>query len=102
MLGATFLEKSRAAHSQTFNKAFNTTDSLFNSPVCEAAYRFFPVSARVASKRLLWLNKQRKGRRPLTMKLEGPKTHLHLPIIAIGAVKESEMKIFEIITQNDD
>ncbi len=29
----TFPEKSQAAHSQAFNKAFNTTDLLFNSPV---------------------------------------------------------------------
>ncbi len=32
--------KSQAAHSL----AFNAADSLFNSPVCEAAYCFFPVS----------------------------------------------------------
>ncbi len=33
------------------------------------------------------------------MKLKrGPKTHLHLQIIAIGAVKDNEMKIFEITT----
>ncbi len=37
------------------------------------------------------------------MKLElelkwGPKTHLQLPIIAIGAAKDNEMKIFQIIT----
>ncbi len=27
-----------------------------------------------------------------------PKTHLQLPIIAIGAVKDNKMKIFDIIT----
>ncbi len=38
---ATFPEKSREAQSLAFNKAFNATDSLFNSPVLEAAYLFF-------------------------------------------------------------
>ncbi len=28
----------------------------------------------------------------------GPETHLQLPIIAIGAAKDNEMKIFEIMT----
>ncbi len=28
----------------------------------------------------------------------GPETHLQLPIIAIGAAKDNDMKIFEIIT----
>ncbi len=38
---ATFSEKSQAAQSQAFNKAFSAADSLFDSPVCEAAYCFF-------------------------------------------------------------
>ncbi len=54
----------------------------------------FPVSASVASKQLLWLKKQRKGRWPKTMKLGkwGPKTHLQLLIIAIGAAKDNKIK----------
>ncbi len=50
---ATFPEKSQAAHSETFNKAFNAADLLFNSPVCEAPYCFFLVSASIVSKQLL-------------------------------------------------
>ncbi len=54
-------KKSQEAHSQAFNKDFNATDLLFNSPVCELCVSalFFPVSASVASKRLLWTNKQK-------------------------------------------
>ncbi len=37
----------------------------------------------------------------LKLKLKwGPKTHLQLPIIVIGAAKNYEMKIFEIITKS--
>ncbi len=36
-VGGTFPEKSQEVHSQ----AFNSTDSLFNSPVCEAVCCFF-------------------------------------------------------------
>ncbi len=57
---------------------------------------FFPVSAGVVSKKQ---NKQRKHRWPLAMKLKwGSKTHLQLPIIATGAAKDNEMKIFKIRT----
>ncbi len=65
---ATSLDKSQAVHSL----AFNTTDSLFNSPVCETVNCFFLISAGVASKRLLWLNKQRKQTMKLKLKW-GPK-----------------------------
>ncbi len=33
--------------------------------------------------------------------MKRPKTHLQFPLIAIGAAKDSEMKIFEIITLKD-
>ncbi len=93
----TFLEKSQMAHSL----AFNTTDSLFNSPACEAAYCFSQ------SLQVLWenayyarTNKEKIDdyrRWNLKLKLKwGPKTHLQLPLIAIGI--DNEMKISEIIT----
>ncbi len=79
---ATFPEKSQAAHIKAFNKAFNATDSLFNSLVCEAAYCFFQ------SLLTLWVNgyygRTNKEKiddcRRWNMKLMwSPKTHL--PII---------------------
>ncbi len=96
-------KKLQAAHSLAFNKTFNATDSLFNSPVCEAVYCIF------WSLLALWVNgyygrtnKEKIDdyrRWNLKLKLKwGPKTHLQLPIITIGAVKENEMKIFKILT----
>ncbi len=76
--------KSQVAHSSAFNKAFNATDSLFNSPVCEAVYCFF--------------------RSLLALRVNGNycrtniETDLQLPIIAIGAAEDNKMKIFEIMT----
>ncbi len=83
---ATFLEKSQAAHSSAFHKAFNATDSLFNSPVCEAACCFF--------RSLLALRVNGYYGRTNGQKIDDPKTYLQLPIIAIVAVKEKKMKIF--------
>ncbi len=95
---ATFPEKSKAAHSLAFNKAFNATDSLFNSPVDEAVHCF------LQSVLLLWVNsyygRTNKGKiddyRRWNLTSEVHK--LQLLLIAIGAVEDNKMKIVEILT----
>ncbi len=89
VLVATFQEKSQVANSLAFNKTFNTTDSLFNSPVCEVAYCFFrSLLALRVNCCCDWTNKVKiDGYRQWNLKLKlkwGPKTHTQLPIIAIG------------------
>ncbi len=92
-------ENSEAVHSS----AFNTTDSLFSSPVCEAAFCFF------WSLLVLWVNccygRTNKVKIDdyrwwnLKLKLKwGPETHLLLLIITKCAIKDNKMKIFKIIT----
>ncbi len=100
---ATFLEKSQVAHSLAFNKAFNATDSLFDSPVCEAACCFFrSLLVLQVNGYYGWTNKEKVDdyrRGNLKVKLRwGQKTDLQLPIIARGAVKDFKMKIFEMLT----
>ncbi len=84
---ATFLEKSQVAHSW----AFNATDSLFNSPVCVWSSFFRSLLA-------VWVNCY-YGKQTKKMKW-GPKTHLQLPLISMGAAKDNDNKkhLLEIIT----
>ncbi len=94
---ATFPKKSQVSHSSALNKAFNATDSLFNSSVCRAVYCFFLVSASIVSKQLLWRTNKEKiddcGQWNLKLKLKwGSKTHPQLQIIAIAAAKDDKIK----------
>ncbi len=68
-----------------------------SSHLCVNGVLFFPVSASVVSKRLLWPNKWGKNWWLQTMKVETPAI-----TIAIGAAKDNEKKIFEIITWSLD
>ncbi len=96
---ATFPEKSQAAHCYAFNKAFNATDN-FNSPVCEAAYCFFPslLALRVngyhgrTNKQLLTADDETET--------EVRSKNAPISDYAIGAAKDNKMTIFEIITLN--
>ncbi len=95
VLAATFSEKSQAAHSLAFNKAFNLTDLLCNS-------LFATLLALWVNAYYGQINKEKTDnyrRWNLKLKLKwGPRTHLQLLIITIGAAKDNELKIFEIIT----
>ncbi len=99
-VGSDYLRK--AAHSFFFQLLTRllTQQTRCSTHQCVNGILFFPVSARVMSKLLLWPNKQTKDWWLQMMKLGkwGPKTHLQLPIITIGAGKDNKMKIFEIIT----
>ncbi len=83
---------------KAFNKAFNATDSLFNSPVCEVACCFF--WSLLALQHYVWTHKEKvDDYRPWNLWSEVQKytckTH---PLIATGAAKDNKMKIFEITT----
>ncbi len=86
---ATFPEKSQAAHSSTFNKTFNATDSLFSWAGCEAACCFF------WSLLALWVNGYYG--RTNKEKVDDNRRENWSELITKGAV-EDEIKIFDMIT----
>ncbi len=79
---------------------FNPTDSLFNSPACEAAYCFFwsLLALRVNSYHGRTNKEKIDSHRRWSELKWGPKTHLQLQMFAKGAAKDNEMKIFENTT----
>ncbi len=99
----TFPEKSRAAYSEPFNEAFDATNSLFNSPACEAVYCFFwSLQVLRVNGYYVRTNKEKiDDYRRWNLKLKWrPEAHLQLQIITVGAAKDNKMKIFAIVTLN--
>ncbi len=89
MSAATFTEKSQAAHSYAFNKAFNVTDPLFNSPVCEAAYCFFWSGLAEQTKKILMTTDEETW--------NWRKAHKHTCHYR-SSPQDNERKVCEIIT----
>ncbi len=81
---ATFLEKSQVLHSL----AFNATDSLFNSPVCEVVCCFFRSLLALGVNGYYGRTNKEKTDGYRQWNLGSPKTHLQLLIVATGERNE--------------